>query len=210
MKKTFFDAMGAGVFIGLGCFAFVSVDSRIAGAVFFCLGLYSVLFFGVPLYTGRCAYALDKDTHQTPKRLLTMFLGNCVGILLLGLMSLSMKDKALTAASMFSSKIQKSLIETLFSSALCGVCVYIATNAWNKINGAERALGVLLAVPTFILAGFEHCIADVFYMTTYIGVNGFKDILPSLGFIFLATIGNTLGAIIFHNLLNGFEFSKKA
>ncbi len=205
MKKDFSGAMAAGIFIGLGCFAFISAQSQTAGAVLFSLGLYGVLFTGTPLYTGRCAYALDKGTYNTPKRLAIIFFGNCLGIFILGLMSACLSANANVAAALFEAKLNKGFIETLFSSMLCGICVYTAVSAWKSLKGAERALGVMLAVPTFIIAGFEHCIADMFYFAAHIALNGFAGAATGAAFILTAALGNTIGAIAFHSLLKGFN-----
>lgn len=42
----------------------------------------------------------------------------------------------------------------------CGICIQMAVNNWKKKG---EPLGVILPVMIFILANFEHCIADAFY-----------------------------------------------
>jgi nitrite transporter NirC len=73
--------------------------------------------------------------------------------------------------------------------------VFVAVEGWNKLAGAERALGVLLAVPVFILAGFEHCVADVFFFGAALGAGAPLEakIVP---FTIAATAGNTIGALL--------------
>lgn len=191
--KTFHHTLLAGMLIGMGGYGFLGVRSREIGALLFCVGLYGVLVLGVPLYTGRCGYAFQKGSPSIGGYTL-MLLGNLAGAALVGLAFGPMGAGAKDAAAMALSKLSQPFLETLLRGIGCGMMMFIAVDSWKRLAGAERALGVLLAVPVFILAGFEHCIADAFYFAAAFSKGAMLDarLVP---FMISAIIGNTLGAL---------------
>ena len=59
--KIFISGMMAGLAISLGGTVFLSVDSKIIGALAFTVGLFSVCTRGLALYTGRVCYLFEND-----------------------------------------------------------------------------------------------------------------------------------------------------
>ena len=61
MKRlsAFLDAVLAGICIGIGGTVFLSCESKIAGAVFFCVGLFAICTFGFNLFTGKVGYVFE-------------------------------------------------------------------------------------------------------------------------------------------------------
>ena len=83
----------------------------------------------------------------------------------------------------------------------CGVLMYIAVHNYRTNTGVGRFIGIFFAVPVFILAGFEHSVADMFYLAA--GLT-FDKIPQGLLFLILVSLGNAAGAIVLRLL------SKKA
>ena len=54
-------------------------------------------------------------------------------------------------------------------------------------------------IPVFILSGFEHCIADIFYSA--VAIKHINDIFIYLIYVIIITFGNTIGAISARKLL---------
>ena len=54
----------------------------------------------------------------------------------------------------------------------------------------------LLAISSFILCGFEHCIADMFYL--FVASENVFPLLNQIAFIGVVTIGNSLGGLLSH------------
>ena len=52
-------------------------------------------------------------------------------------------------------------------------------------------VGIIFCIPTFILCGFEHSVADVYYFT--VAAMGGVNIASSIIFILVAVAGNTIG-----------------
>ena len=76
----------------------------------------------------------------------------------------------------------------------CGILVYVAVNLFRD---KKTVLGILIGIPVFILSGFEHSIADMFYMAA---AGEFS--LRALVFILLVIAGNSAGALVFDRLLH--------
>ena len=71
--------------------------------------------------------------------------------------------------------------------------MYLAVNGYKeaKDNFAKYA-GVFLAVSVFILSGFEHCVANIYYFTT---ANMWS--LQAIGYLGIMILGNAIGGMFF-------------
>lgn len=81
---------------------------------------------------------------------------------------------------------------TLMRATLCGICVQLAVDMWNKnkLNGSSHPIMAMLPATAFVLLGCNHCIADTLYL---ILSGSWGQILQ----IFEAICGNVIGAILF-------------
>ena len=66
--------------------------------------------------------------------------------------------------------------------------MYLAVSIYKEKN---NVIGIIFCIPVFILAGFEHSIADLFYFAA----SGIVS-LKALGFIWTVILGNSIGAVI--------------
>lgn len=196
MKKfihTFIPAILAGVCIALGGTVFLSSDTKLAGALFFCLGLLTILTCGFGLFTGKVCYTLDNK----PSFLGTLgiiWLGNLTGTGLSALFARftrnyqSLNEKA---AATISAKLSDSLISLFVLGIGCGICIYIAINSYKTQDGFLKVTLVILPVMVFIFCGFEHCVADMFYFFLA------GEITPdALLRIIVITLGNSVGGML--------------
>ena len=115
---------------------------------------------------------------------MVIIVGNFIGSLILGLMM------PLSGAEVLVEKKLESFLffPVLFKGVLCGILMFIAADTFKKGKGP---LATFVCVPVFILAGFEHSIADMFYFCSA-GVYT----LDSLAFIIVVIIGNAIGGIL--------------
>ena len=167
------SAILAGIMISIGGSIFImlsaspDITGRIFGASFFAVGLFSILIFGLHLFTGKVGYLFLPGENYANKAimLLTTLVGNAIGTFLFG-SALSHRFVSVTAVkAIVEAKLDMSLITVFLLSIGCGILMFCAVHGYKTAdNGATRAVIVLFSVAGFILAGFEHSIADMFYV----------------------------------------------
>jgi len=186
-------AVMAGLFIGIAGLIFLSVENKTLGALLFSFGLLMVVSKGYFLYTGKVGYALPYQKGYL-NILLKTLLGNIIGIGAVGLIfQLSGMTEVITSAEMiFISKLSKTWYEAFILAIFCGMMMYVGVNGYKKYdNPILKVLIVIFAVVIFILAKFEHSIANLLYL--FLG-NHFT--LASLLYVMIWIFGNALGAIL--------------
>ena len=136
----------------------------------------------------------------------------CAGILITigGTVFLSCENKTVgavlfsnigeRAAEMCSAKLAQFPLYTFIRGFFCGILMYLAVSIYKEKNSV---LGILFCVPVFILCGFEHSIADMFYL----GASGIFSV-KIIPFTALVVAGNTFGAIVLP-LLKGVHTDEK-
>lgn len=166
MKELWIQSILAGICIGIGGTFFLAIDNKVIGALFFTLGLFTIVTRGFHLFTGRIGYVLDNPASYSASLLIT-WIGNLIGTNLVSLgihFSRSASSFQEKAASMCEIKIHDSLLSLFILGIFCNILMYIAVDGF-RTNSHEcgKYIGLFLCVAGFILAGFEHCIADMFY-----------------------------------------------
>ena len=192
--KTFISAILAGISIGLGGLVFLSVDSRVIGAMLFSIGLFTVCTFGLHLFTGKVCYVFENGKDYALS-LPLLWLGNLAGTGLTALFaSLTRNGAALSekAAALCQVKAEDTLISLFFLGLLCNIFIYIAVEGYkNNPHELGKYLSLFLGVMVFILCGTEHCVADMFYFWMAKAWNG-RTILSILAI----TLGNIIGGVL--------------
>lgn len=78
--RIFFRAVAAGIAIAIGGTVYLSVENKIAGSLFFTVGLYAIVLNGLNLYTGRIGYLVEQKEKRSYIWLLFLtWLGNLAG-----------------------------------------------------------------------------------------------------------------------------------
>ena len=149
------ESLFAGILIGLGAVGYLALGG-LPGAVIFSFGLMSVIYFGVPLYTGQAG--VTKDLWFLTK----VWFFNVLGCVLLGLLALYPGgDGAARAADCVHARLAKDPFDVFLRAAGCGLIID-CTVFMSKTKAS--VVPVLLGVPLFIVCGFYHSIADVVYL----------------------------------------------
>lgn len=195
----FLNSMAAGMSIALGGYAYLSVESRYLGAFLFNVGLFVVCQYRIPLYTGRIAY-LGRTGGNSIRQLLIMIFANFVGAAIIGLLYLPV-PAGMDILLVVGRKLSRLPHESFISGLFCGALVFLAVDIFRRYEDPlGRYLGILLGVPVFILAGFEHCVADIFYLAA-----AWRWGLPfqanALLFMLMVILGNTAGALALNALM---------
>ena len=192
--KCFLKSILAGIMIAVGGTVYLSLDNKVVGASLFTIGLVSVLLCNFNLYTGKIGYLVNNFNLKYIKEMFITLVGNFIGASFIGFILRytriysNVKSKADILAV---AKLNDSLLSIFILSIFCGLLMYFAVNGFKKVNDFGKYLVVYLGVVVFILCGFEHCIANIYYFSV-------ADVwsLKTLGYVGVMIIGNSLGSFI--------------
>lgn len=197
--KTLVLAIAAGFCIGIGGIVFLMQDSKLAGAFLFAIGLLTILVFKFNLFTGMIGYLtenLGKKNWIYVLTVVVVWVGNFIGTACAALLAKATRlaDGIVTKCdAMVLTKLTDSWYSLIILGIFCGILMFIAVDTYKKNIEKKDFLCVVatfMGVMVFILAGFEHSIADMFYFT----LSG--KVLESLGALGLITLGNAIGGNI--------------
>lgn len=194
--KIFASAVLAGMCIGFGGVVFLSVDNRVIGAALFTVGLFTICTFGLHLFTGKVCYALENGKSYN-LALPIIWLGNLVGTGITALIvSLSRIDGiSAKAEELCATKLDDSILSLFLLGVLCNIFIYIAVEGYkNNPHELGKYLSLFFGVMVFILAGTEHCVADMFYFW----LSGWS--VDAAVRVLVITLGNAAGGILFRAL----------
>ena len=123
-----------------------------------------------------------------------MWIGNAIGALITSVLIKATKLNYLheTAITITNGKLSQTVLSAFIMAVFCGFIIYWAVENF-KTNNHEtgKYIGMLLMIPIFILCGFEHCVANMFYFF-FSNTYTFKMLL----YLVVITLGNTTGSII--------------
>ena len=183
--RMFVKAIYAGFAIGIGGIIYLSVDNKVLASLFFSFGLSTIVTQGFTLYTGKIGFV--KEWREMPDMMLILA-GNFMGTFIAAMLAKA-ANLGIDSTQMVHNKLDNSLIHVFLLSVFCGVMMYLAIDNYNK---SKNIVFVIAAVMIFILSGFEHSIANMFYFEI---ANAYS--LKSLLYILVMAAGNGVGAKIF-------------
>lgn len=180
----------AGILISIGGSVFLSCENKVIGAVLFTVALLCICYKGYALFTGKVGYLPEKADKEVLSVLLLGLLGNAIGTIACGLL-LRAAIPAIGAAAqtLCSGKLEtQALWQTFVRALFCGVLMYLAVSIFRD---SKTPIGILFCIPVFILSGFEHSIADLFYFAG----SGIVS-LQAFAFLWVVIAGNTVGGVL--------------
>ena len=205
--RTFVGGILAGISISIGGTVFLSLENKVLGALFFTVGLFAVCTFGFNLYTGKVCYVFDQDKHYA-LGLPLIWLGNLAGAFLTALAEGATRigpALAERAQAICTVKLNDGLLSIFFLSLFCNMLIWLAVEGYkNNPHPAGKYLSLFFGVAVFILCGFEHCVANMYYFSAA-GMWSWKTLL----WVLVMTLGNSAGGVIFP-LLRKITAEKKA
>ena len=180
--------------IAIGGTVFLSIENKVIGASLFSIGLFGVLIYNLNLYTGKIGYLITNFNLKYIKELIITLIGNFIGACSVGfiLRYTRIYDKIYEKSLMLANtKLNDNILSIFILSIFCGLLMYYAVNGFKKQTDFGKYLVVYLGVAVFILCGFEHCIANMYYFSV-------ADIwsLKTLGYTGIMVLGNSVGSFI--------------
>jgi len=193
--NMFFKSILAGMLISIGCVIYMICEIPIVGAIFFALGLYTICMFKLYLFTGKIGYALDKQISI--EEYCYILFGNFIGTTFVAsCISCTRLFNTLysKASNIVSIKQNDTCLSLFILGIFCGMIMYICVEGFKTTN---NPLVIFIGIPVFILCGFEHCVADMFY----ISFSGFYNYTPEMIIKLLFIIlGNGIGSIFIREI----------
>jgi formate transporter len=192
-EQTFLKAIMAGVYIGIAGLIYLSIENTVIGAIFFSFGLLVILSREYSLYTGKVGYLIPYQKGYL-KMLSITLLGNLVGIATTArLFRLTGVTEVITRGSnLYQAKLDNLWYQTLILAVFCGMMMYIAVDSYRKAKlDSLKVLLVIMAVSIFILAKFEHSVANMLYLFL-----GNKMAMKEFLYLIIMIIGNGIGGIL--------------
>lgn len=182
----------AGVLIGIAGTVYLNVGG-VVGAAMFAFGLMSVVCWKLDLFTGKSGFWSGRMIW----RLIPVLLLNIAGVAMVALTT--MKPEITDMAVGITAKRFATPVWKLFLLSAC--CGFIMTTA-VKFGREGNWWPLLFGVPTFILCGFPHCVADIFYWTVaMVQGESLWAILP----VYLVTVAGNYAGCNIPRLIPGFK-----
>ena len=96
------------------------------------------------------------------------------------------------AVGMVNTKLNDSPLSIFLLAVMCDILIFIAVDGYGK-NPHElgKYLALFFGVMIFILCGFEHCVANMFYISIA-GMWSAKAVI----YVIIMTLGNSVGGVI--------------
>lgn len=190
--KVFVYAVLAGMCISVGGVAFLACENVVVGALFFCVGLFVILNFKFNLFTGKVCYVFNNDWRYSIKVLITL-VGNFVGT---NLVALCLRLTRLVCLQercqeIVANKLGDGLLSLFVLAIFCNILIYVAVEGFKSENSLTKYLSLFFGVATFVICGFEHSVADMFYFA-FAG-EYFGQMFLSL---FIIILGNFVGGVL--------------
>ena len=186
-------AVLSGVMISVGGTIFLMLNRSELGAFLFGIGLFMVCANGYNLYTGKIGYIIDNKINYLWELFLTL-IGNLIGTVSCGYLLLVTRfgDKLQEVAKTVSdAKLNDNLLSIFVLSMFCGMLMFLAVDLFKKLKDVGRYIAVFLCVTVFIICGFEHCVANMYYFSA---ANAWS--LNTILYLIIMILGNSVGGIL--------------
>lgn len=219
--KTFLLGIFAGIFIGLAGIASTTASctvpagsfSRLLGAVVFPAGMAMCLISGGELFTGNSLIIISVLERRVPlpkmlKNWFFSYIGNFLGASFVAVLVVYGHTPSLFGGALAQgivnagmARTDLSFQESLIRGILCNILVCIAVwMAFASKNVSGKLLTSFWPIFLFVLCGFEHCVADMYFGAAALltaaeyGITAAS--LTPVNFLFKSLLPVTLGNII--------------
>ena len=184
--NNFIKSVYAGLMIGIGGIIYLSLDNPVIAAFLFSFGLLTIITQQFNLFTGKIGFV---KTKEQLKAIPVIIIGNFIGTFLISIFA-KLGNLPISADIICANKLNKDIFTIFILAIFCGVLMYLAVDNYNK---TKNIVFIILPVVIFILSGFEHSIANMFYFSLA-GVWSVKAVV----YILVMICGNAFGALGFN------------
>ena len=215
-------AVLAGAFIGLGAmFATTTAAAtstlpygvaRLLIGLAFCLGLILVVVAGAELFTGNNLIVMAWASHKIStlallRNWLIVYVGNFVGSLGTAVLVFYTKQYTAGAGSVgeaalriAAGKVNLGFVQALALGILCNGLVCLAVwLTYSAHSVTDKILAIIFPITAFVAAGFEHSIANMYFVPYALLIKAFDPAFVVAHKIDLSSL--TWGSLFLKNLL---------
>lgn len=189
--KEFLLAVGAGLAIAVGGTIFLSVENTVIGSLLFTVGLYTIVLNGLYLFTGKIGYLVtEKEKGSYGVTLVITWLGNLLGTGIGGAVIHATRIRGIAerASLLCQTKLSDAPVSIFVLAVFCGILMYVAVDGYKN---SRQPLILFVCVSVFILCGFEHCVANMFYFSLAEAWS-----VKAFGYLLIMTAGNAIGGML--------------
>lgn len=213
----------SGLFIGLGAhFATTAVTgtvdtlgfglAKVLGGFVFSVGLMMVVITGSELFTGNSLMVislLDKKItlNALLKNWVIVYIANLIGSVLLAIMvyytglngsSSDLSGVGTTALNIANAKIGLTIVQAFLRGVLANFLVCLAVYFVSASKDiVSKILSCIFPIMAFVAMGFEHSIANMYFLPAGMLLSGGTISLASAALnIFAVTLGNIIGGAL--------------
>lgn len=194
--SQFFLGVIGGMMIGIGGCVSLSCDNKYIGALLFSLGLFAIIQFGFGLFTGKVGYIPLRKPKYLSECLFTL-LGNAFGAFIDAFLLSqtricpAIREKAMSSVE---TKLGDGVLSMFILAIFCGMLMFLAVDnariSREEGGHTEKVVGTMLCIVVFIICGFNHCIADMFYLFLTNKIAEAYIYLPAV------ILGNSVGGML--------------
>lgn len=207
-KSLLAKSIMSGVMIGMGGIVYLIMENKHIGALMFSFGLFTIIQCGFSLYTGKVGYIPERKPIYIKEVLIT-FLGNAIGTCLAALLvRLTRIGQTVHehAQACMAVKLDDGFVSRLILGFFCGILMYLAVDNGKRCKREKTDVsyifGTAVPVMLFIFCGFNHSVADCFYMFA-------ADVsLKGIVYILTVALGNACGGMFIPLMKKLFDIPK--
>lgn len=225
--KSLILAILAGAFIAFGGAVSTAAATGLSGGVaslvkglVFPVGLILVVICGAELFTGNCLLisplvARDIKLSSTLKSWGIVYLGNLLGSIFIATLVIyshvQNEAVATSCVAVAAAKSNMTFADALLRGVLCNMLVCLAV--WGAMASKSvpgKIMALYMPVLTFVICGFEHSVANMYFLSAglmgageyAIAANGLNIGNALVNCLLPSTIGNVIGgfmiALLYH------------
>jgi formate transporter len=188
---------------------------RLLSGLVFCLGLILVVVGGAELFTGNNLIVMAWASRKVSIRLVLrnwviVYLGNFVGAVSTAILMFFTRQYTfganavgILALKTAAAKCDLTFIQAVALGILCNALVCMAVwLTFSARSTTDKILAIIFPITAFVAAGFEHSVANMYYIPYALLIKGFDP-------AFIQTVGDKVGnldklnwqAFLLNNLL---------
>lgn len=173
----------AGLSISFGAMFYLIIPNQYFASAIFSLGIILVMTFNFKLFTG--VIPKQFQSNQSLSTNIIIYFGNILGAMIGSVFALSSSKSSLIIQRAFTIIENKTnFLRTLIAGIACGIIIGLIVHIQHQKFRCVMAIPLIML---FILLGFEHCIANSFYMLVSSNIK--------IGILLASTIGNIIGGL---------------